>query len=78
MIALTLFLVAVLLALGPIAAFVGGDRRATAVTYVASFIVTSGLAAIGVADLVGGASSAVALPLGLPWVGAHFHIDALT
>jgi hydrogenase-4 component B len=78
MIVPTLSLVATLLALAPIAALLRGDRRTTAITYAASLIVTGLLAAIGVAGLIGGVSSAMALPLGLPWVGAHFRIDPLT
>ena len=78
MIVPALSLVAMLLALAPTAAFLRGDSRATTVTYAASLIVTGVLAAIGIASLIGGASSAITLPLGLPWVGAHFRIDALT
>ncbi len=78
MIVPTLSLVAALLVLVPIAAFLTGDQRATVITYAASLMITGLLAAIGVAGLIGGASSAMALPLGLPWVGARFRIDALT
>lgn len=70
--------VAALLALAPIAALVRSDKRATAATYGASLIVTALLAAISLASLIGGIPSATALPLGLPWIGAHFRIDALS
>ena len=70
--------VAALLALAPIGALVRGEKRATAVTYGASLIVTALLAAISLAGLISGTSNATALPLGLPWIGAHFRIDALS
>ncbi len=70
--------VAAFLGLAPIAALVRGDRRATALTYGTSLTIAALLAAVGLASLLGGAPSAVKLPLGLPWIGAHFRFDALS
>jgi formate hydrogenlyase subunit 3/multisubunit Na+/H+ antiporter MnhD subunit len=78
MIVAALYGVAVLLGLAPIAALVRRDTRATALTYGASLIITALLAAIGLVSVAHGALSAVKLPLGLPWIGAHFRLDALS
>jgi len=72
-----LFGVAALLALAPVAVVLSASSRASNVVYGASLIVTLGLAAIGLKSLFAGAAFAVTLPLGLPWLGAHFRIDAL-
>jgi len=73
-----LYGLAALLALAPIAIALGATRHATNVTYGASLIVTLGLGVIGLMSLLGEPVSAVTLPLGLPWLGAHFRIDALS
>jgi formate hydrogenlyase subunit 3/multisubunit Na+/H+ antiporter MnhD subunit len=78
MIVAALYGVAALLGLAPIAVLVRGDKRATALTYGASLIIAALLAAIGLVSLLGGAASAVKLPVGLPWIGAHFRLDALS
>jgi len=74
-----LYGVAALLALAPIAIFLGAGPRATNIVYGASLIITAGL---GVNALLGlfdhpATTSGVTLPLGLPWLGAHLRIDAL-
>ncbi len=70
---------AVLLAVAAMAVVIGRSPRATRIVYgsclVASLLSLS--AALG--HLLGGAAPvSLTLPLGLPWLGAHFRIDALT
>jgi hydrogenase-4 component B len=75
-----LFGVAALLVLAPIAVAIGASSRATPAVYGVSLVITLMLGVIAVASLFGvvdGAMS-VTLPLGLPWLGAHFRIDALS
>ena len=61
---------------------VGSARRpmATPLVYGACLVVSLVLLATALSSLIGGpgASDAVILPLGLPWIGAHFRIDALS
>ncbi len=58
----------------------GGWPGATRVVYSACFAVCLVVFAVAVALLVGaaGSPSALHLPVGLPWIGAHFRIDALS
>jgi hydrogenase-4 component B len=49
---------------------------ASHVTYGAAFVITSVLFAVSAANL-GAAPIDCVLPLGLPWLGAHFHFDSL-
>ena len=72
-----LYGVAALLALAPIAIIAAASPRASNVIYGASLIVTLTLCVMGVINLSAPAVSTVVLPLGLPWLGAHFRIDAL-
>jgi hydrogenase-4 component B len=72
-----LYGVAALLALAPIAVGLAASLRASNVIYVASLIVTLALGAIGLICLFERTVSVATLPLGLPWLGAHFRIDAL-
>ncbi len=75
----TLYGVAALMTLAPIAVFFGGSARANGITYGASLIVSLTLCTMALLTLVGHASgSSVTLPFGLPWLGAHFRIDALS
>jgi len=71
--------VAALLAMAPAAIALSASARSTATVYGASLIVTLTLAVISLICLLGYLPrSAVTLPLGLPWLGAHFRIDALS
>jgi len=75
----TLVIAGILLALGPLSIFVRRQRWASGFIYA----VTSGLCAVifllGLAGLFGqGIGSTRVLPLGLPWIGAHFSFDMLT
>jgi hydrogenase-4 component B len=72
-----LYGVAVLLALGPIAVVLVSSPRASNVIYGACLVIALVLCVVGVICLFGRATSFMTLPLGLPWLGAHFRIDAL-
>jgi hydrogenase-4 component B len=74
-----LWLVAVLLALAPGGIALSMHKRGPAILYGACVVVTSGLAAIALANLLDPAHPVLSatLPIGLPWLGAHFRIDPL-
>jgi hydrogenase-4 component B len=57
----------------------GRKRGARWIVYGASLILTVFAGAIALARLLGGFAGAadISLPLGLPWIGARFHLDAL-
>ncbi len=78
MIVPALYGVAVLLVLAPVAIALGRSAPATIVTYGTSLIVSLLMGVIGLLSLVGAPVASVTLPLGLPWLGAHFRIDALS
>jgi len=72
--------VAGLAALGPLAVVLGvcpAKHAASNVTYGLSLIVSLMLCTIALLSLFDAQSTTVTLPLGLPWLGAHFRIDAL-
>jgi formate hydrogenlyase subunit 3/multisubunit Na+/H+ antiporter MnhD subunit len=70
--------VGALVILAPVAIVLGASARGNAVVYGVSLVVTLALCAIALQDLFGQPNiSTVMLPLGLPWLGAHFRIDAL-
>ena len=78
MVVYALYGVAALIVLAPLAVALGASPRGTGVVYGASLIVTLTLGIIALLSLFGIAdTSVVTLPLGLPWLGAHFRIDAL-
>ncbi len=70
---------AALLALAILAIALSGAALATRIVYAASLAIALSIAAAAAARLVSAPPSAalVALPLGLPWLGAHFRLDAL-
>ena len=74
-----LYGVAVLLALAPIAVMLAASPRATGIVYGASLVVTidAGRDRAREPDRSSADISTATLPLGLPWLGAHFRIDAL-
>jgi formate hydrogenlyase subunit 3/multisubunit Na+/H+ antiporter MnhD subunit len=80
MVAYALYGVATLLVLAPIAIALGRSPRASVVIYGASLIVTLVLGLLALLSLFeyAGGVSRISLPLGLPWLGAHFRIDALS
>lgn len=78
-----LFGVAALVALGPLAVAIGASPRGRAaasnLVYAACLIVTLTLCMFALLSLFEhpDSISTATLPLGLPWLGAHFRIDAL-
>ena len=75
---LALSFVAALLAIPILAIALGGSRLATWIVYAASLACSLILLLIAADHLLAApAPATITLPLGLPWVGAHFRIDAL-
>jgi hydrogenase-4 component B len=74
-----LWLVAGLLALAPAAVALAAHKRGSMVVYGLSLILTSTLCALALYNLLNLSHLAwsVTLPIGLPWLGAHFRLDAL-
>jgi hydrogenase-4 component B len=74
-----LYCLAALLALAPAGVALARSPRGTPIVYGASLIVTLLLCVIALIALFepSHAPSTAVLPLGLPWLGAHFRIDAL-
>jgi hydrogenase-4 component B len=74
----SLWCAAALLALGVLAILLAGNRSATTIIYTASLLLTLGLLANAILRLLANSvPETTILPLGLPWVGAHFRLDAL-
>ncbi len=70
---------AVLLALAPLAVAMSQSAAATRTIYGASMVVAAISLAAAIAHLLGAAAPLrVALPLGVPWLGAYFRLDALS
>jgi formate hydrogenlyase subunit 3/multisubunit Na+/H+ antiporter MnhD subunit len=70
--------VALLLAVAGLAAATGRSAVATPVVYGVSLAASAIAGITALVHLVDGSSAAeLALPLGLPWLGAHFRVDAL-
>ena len=77
--AVALGCIAVLLAIALAALLARRLSSATTFIYSASLCVSSVLLATALAQLLGRLPEAdLKLPLGLPWIGANFHIDALS
>ena len=70
--------VVALVMLSPIAVALAASARGSAIIYASCLILTLTLAVLGGMSLLGQPTSSVILPLGLPWLGAHFRIDALS
>ena len=74
-----LFGVLALVALAPVAVTLSASPKAGSTIYGACLIVTVALLTVALIALIGRQpASAVTLPFGLPWLGAHFRIDALS
>ena len=71
--------VAVLLGVAGLAAAIGRSAVATPIIYGASLAASLLAFATALVQLVGAPTAApgLTLPLGLPWLGAHFRVDAL-
>jgi len=75
---LSLALVGLLFVLALAAAVAGGRGGAPQLAYGAAFALSMVVAGAGLVALVGsGGTSFAVLPIGLPWMGAHFRLDAL-
>ncbi len=75
----TLYCVGALIAFAPIAVALARSARASETVYGACLVLTLTLSVLALLSLFDHAETpAVVLPLGLPWLGAHFHIDALS
>jgi hydrogenase-4 component B len=76
---ITLACAAALLALGVIAVVVGRSGVATRLVYGASLLIAIISLAAAITHLLGVAAPLrLTLPLGVPWLGAHFRLDALS
>jgi formate hydrogenlyase subunit 3/multisubunit Na+/H+ antiporter MnhD subunit len=77
--AIGLVCVGALLAIAVLAIPAGRSKDATAMVYGACLATSiAALVAASAALIAGAPASEIVLPLGLPWIGAHFRIDALT
>jgi len=77
--ALILICAVFLLALAPLALAVAGIQAASRLIYAASLTAAAASLAASLAHLLAAApSETIALPLGIPWLGAHFRLDALS
>ncbi len=79
MITAALACVAVLLTLGPLGIALAAQRHGSAIIYSASLLTCLALLVIALLALLDPAHPILSttLPVGLPWLGAHFRIDAL-
>src|SRR5215475_10798782 len=77
MVLVALILCAALLAIVPIAIATGRSPSGRIIVYGASLVATTALVLIALGSLFAPPST-MALPLGLPWLGAHFRLDALS
>jgi len=69
--------VAVLIALALLAVVLAAWRAASSFIYAVSLVTTFALVVIALMSLSASTVSTATLPLGLPWLGAHFRIDTL-
>jgi formate hydrogenlyase subunit 3/multisubunit Na+/H+ antiporter MnhD subunit len=78
--ALVLCGIAALLSTAVLAAPIARRPFATTLVYGLAAALAAGLLAVAVMRLLGGptAGDTLVLPLGIPWIGAHFRIDALS
>ena len=75
----TVLIAGMLLALGPLAVAARRLPGISGATYTAACGLSLILAGLGLAGLAGhGVGTGLVLPLGLPWIGAHLQLDALS
>jgi hydrogenase-4 component B len=72
-----LLFVAILLSTAGLATVIGRSAGAVPIVYGLSFIICLAVGALSLYALLAGAFGSMTLPMGLPWLGAHFRIDAL-
>jgi hydrogenase-4 component B len=78
-VSLALWCVGALLALTPLALIIGRSPAATPITYGVSLAASLAILSLALIHLLGAAPpSNLTLPVGLPWLGAHFRLDALS
>jgi hydrogenase-4 component B len=77
MVPAALILSAALLAIVPVAIATGRSSHGRIIVYGASLIFSPALVLLALASLFAPPST-ISLPLGLPWLGAHFRLDALS
>ena len=78
-VAVALWGIAALLATSALAVALQGRLVASRLVYLVCLVVSAILLGVGCVALLGaGPPSTIGLPLGLPWIGAHFRIDALS
>jgi len=79
-VAVILWCVASLIGLALTAIVIGRKAGASSIIYALSGVVSAAALATALVQLLAtpGASSALVLPVGLPWLGAHFRLDALS
>ncbi len=77
---LVLVSIAVLLAAAVVGVVLARRDEARLAVYGLSFAASVAILVIALARLIGGpgAADAITLPLGIPWIGAHFRLDALS
>ena len=74
-----LWCVAALLATAVLAVVIGRSPRATPIVYGATLAISAVALLTALVHLLANAEAlSVTLPLGLPWVGSHFRLDALS
>jgi hydrogenase-4 component B len=73
-----LLCVGALIALAPVAAFAAARRSGSTLVYGATLTATGIASFVSLYHLLALPPAAVTLPLGLPWLGAHLRIDALS
>jgi hydrogenase-4 component B len=77
-VAIALWCIAALLVLAVLAAAIARQRAATSIVYGVSLAASLVALTGALQGLLGGAApTTAAMPLGLPWLGAHFRVDAL-
>src|SRR4051812_30024325 len=76
-VAVWLWCVLALLVTAVAAVCLARHRAATPLIYATAGIISAILCAAAFLGLGAGNSAALRLPLGLPWLGANFHMDAL-
>src|SRR5258708_13576216 len=78
LVAIALWCIAALLVLAVLATAIARQRAATPIVYGVSFAASLVALAGALQCLLASAEpSTAALPLGIPWLGAHFRVDAL-
>lgn len=77
-VAFLMLCIAALLGLAPLAVLLSHARAATTIIYAAALVLCAAAATLAIIALArGGEAASLVLPLGLPWIGAHFALDPL-